>query len=99
VGTRFATPAPEVNMPDKDTPNRAANKEKAEGDRSTAVHNVAVPNSESSTDRGYSDDNGDNAGGITNRPLDEEVENQNALPERGLSQADERAHSNEDIER
>ena len=39
------------------------------------------------------------AGGITNRPLDEEVENQNALPERGLSQADEQMRSNEDMER
>jgi hypothetical protein len=85
-------------MADKDTPNRAANKDKAEGDRST-VEEVSVPNSESSTDRGYVDMDGDNAGGITNRPLDEEVENQNALPERGQSQADERARSNEDIER
>ena len=86
-------------MADKDTPNRAANKDKAEGDRSTAEQNAAVPNSESSTDRTYSDDNGDNAGGITNRPLDEEVENQNALPDRGVSQADEQMRSNEDMER
>jgi hypothetical protein len=90
----------EVNtMADKDTPNRAANKEKAEGDRSTAEHNAAVPNSESSTDRGYRDDDRDNTGGITNRPLDEEVENQNALPEGGMSQADERGRSNEDMKR
>jgi hypothetical protein len=40
----------------------------------------------------------DNAGGITNRPLDEEVENQHALPERGRSQGEERTRSNEDIE-
>ena len=86
-------------MADMDTPNRAANKDKAEGDRSTAQQNAAVPNSESSTSRGYSDENGDNAGGITNRPLDEEVENQNALPERGLSQADERSGSAGDMER
>lgn len=86
-------------MADKDTPNRAANKEKAEGDRSTAEHNAAVPNSESSTDRGYDDSDRDNAGGITNRPLDEEVENQNALPERGMSQAEERDRSNEGVER
>jgi hypothetical protein len=86
-------------MADTDRPNRAANKQKAEGDRSTAEHNIAVPNSESSTERGYRDENGDNAGGITNRPLDEEAENQNALPERGLSQADERTRGNEDMER
>ena len=85
-------------MADKDTPNRAANKEKAEGDRSTAEHNAAVPNSESSTDRGYDDSDRDNAGGITNRPLDEEVENQNALPERGRTQQDEDVRNNEDVE-
>ena len=86
-------------MADMATPTRAANQEKAEGDRSTAEHNRDVPNSESSTDRGYSDTDGDNAGGITNRSLDEEVENQNALPERGLSQEDEQMGGNEDIER
>ena len=86
-------------MADKDMPNRAANKDKAEGERSTVMESAAIPNSESSTDRKYDDGIGDNAGGITNRPLDEEVENQNALPERGLSQADERTCRNEDIER
>ena len=49
-------------MPQDDTtPNRAANKTKAEGDRD------------------------DNAGGITNRPLDEEEANQSSVPERGKS--------------
>lgn len=86
-------------MADTEKPDRAAHKEKAEGDRSTAEHTIAVPNSESSTGRGYRDENGDNAGGITNRPLDEEVENQNALPDRGLSQADERTRTQEDMER
>ena len=100
AGTRFAIPPLEVNtMPDQDIPNRAANKEKAEGNRSTVEQNAAIPNSESSTDRKYNVGIGDNTGGITNRPLDEEVENQNALPDRGLSQADELARSNEDIER
>jgi hypothetical protein len=46
-------------MRDKDMPNQAANKSKAEGDR--------------------------DAGGITNRPLTEEEENQAAVPERGES--------------
>jgi hypothetical protein len=103
AGTRFATRALEVNtMADMDTPNRAANKDKAEGERSTVAESEqspAIPNSESSTDRKYNIGVGDNSGGITNRPLDEEVENQEALPERGLSQADERTRSNEDIER
>jgi hypothetical protein len=86
-------------MADTDTPNRAANNDKAEGDRSLVEQNPAIPNSESSTDRKYNVGIGDNTGGITNRPLDEEVENQNALPDRGRSQDDERALSNEDVER
>ena len=84
-------------MADKDTPNRPANKDKAEGERWTSEQDV-IPNSESSTSRGY-DDDGDNAGGITNRPLSEEVDNQNALPDRGNSQSDERSRNNEDLER
>jgi hypothetical protein len=97
-------------MADQDTPNRAANMEKAEGDRtrsnSGTVDNAGsfdtdqgrVPDSESSSGRRYQDD-GDNAGGITNRPLDEEAENQEALPQRGQSQADETSRRNRDIER
>lgn len=84
-------------MADMDTPNRSANKDKAEGERSKSDQK-AVPNSESSTSRGYEDD-GDNAGGITNRPLDEEIDNQNSLPQRGRSQADERSENNEELER
>ena len=86
-------------MADMATPNRTSNKEKAEGDRSTAEYNADVPNSESSTDREYNDTDGDNAGGITNRPLDDEVNNQHTLPERGMSQADEQTDGNEDLER
>lgn len=90
-------------MADTATPNLAADKDKAEGERSTAEQNAGrntdVPNSESSTDRKYDTGIGDNAGGITNRPLDEEVENQNTLPERGMSQDDERERQDEDIER
>ncbi|MFL6281281.1 MAG: hypothetical protein ACJ731_14285 [Vicinamibacterales bacterium] len=85
-------------MADKDTPNRAANKEKAEGERWQSEEGM-IPNSESSTDRRYRDDDGDNAGGITNRPIGDEIENQNALPDRGQSQADEQVRNNEDIER
>ena len=84
-------------MADKDTPNRPANKDKAEGERWSSEQNV-IPDSESSTSRGYEDDR-DNAGGITNRPLSEEIDNQNSLPDRGNSQAGERSRSNEDLER
>ena len=84
-------------MADMDTPNRSANMEKAEGERRSPDQG-RVPDSESSTSRDYEDD-GDNAGGITNRSLDEEMDNQNSLPERGRSQAEERSENNEDLER
>ena len=84
-------------MADKDTPNRAAHKDKAEGERWKSEEGV-IPNSESSTDRRFRDDDGDNAGGITNRPIGEEIDNQNTLPDRGRSQSDELTRSNEDIE-
>ena len=83
-------------MADKDTPNRPANKDKAEGERWRSDQD-AVPDSESSTSRSYTDD-GDNAGGITNRPLGEEIDNQNSLPDRGRTQGDERSRNNEDLE-
>ena len=83
-------------MVDKDTPNRAANKDKAEGERWT--DRGVIPNSESSTDREYGDENRDNAGGITNRPIDEELDNQNSLPERGRSRK-EQARDPEDLEK
>jgi hypothetical protein len=85
-------------MADQSRPNHAANMEKAEGERRTPQAGT-VPDSESSTGRNYTDDDGDNAGGITNRPLDVETENQQALPERNKSQSDERSRSNKDVER
>ena len=85
-------------MADKDTPNRAANKDKAEGERWQSEEGV-IPNCESSTDRRYKDDDRDNAGGITNRPIGEEIDNQNTLPDRGRSQDDEQVRHNEDVER
>ena len=41
----------------------------------------------------------DDAGGISNRPLGEEIENQDALPERGKSKEDEEGRSDVDVER
>ena len=70
-------------MADNNTPSRAANMEKAEGDRSTAEKNINE--SESGSGARYRDENEDNAGGITNRPLDEEIDNQADLPHRGQS--------------
>ncbi|HET7695875.1 MAG TPA: hypothetical protein VFK57_09225 [Vicinamibacterales bacterium] len=61
-------------MADQDIPTRSSNMEKAEGDRDDAP----APRPETNyTERGRT--------GITNRPLDEEVENQKDVPERGES--------------
>jgi hypothetical protein len=59
-------------------PNRASNREKAEGDRETITDTQTDRRSEwgEGTSQG---------GGITNRPLAEEQENQNEVPERGKS--------------
>jgi hypothetical protein len=84
-------------MADNDTPDRDENKDKAEGERWKSEQGV-IPDSESSTQRTYKDE-GDTAGGITNRSIGEEIDNQNSLPERGRSQSDEETRGNEDIER
>jgi hypothetical protein len=47
----------------------------------------------------YPADDGDDAGGISNRPLDEEIENQEALPDRETTQEDEQSRNNVDEER
>jgi hypothetical protein len=83
-------------MADETTPSRSANMEKAEGNRSTAEENIHE--SESSSGAGYQDENGDNAGGITNRPLDQEVANQAALPQRGENKPENRGGT-DDTER
>ena len=54
-------------------PNDASRKSKAEGDRG---------NLDKTAPGALGDDQG---GGITNRPLDEEIANQQAVPERGES--------------
>ena len=72
-------------MANPESPNQAANKSKAEGERWTSE-----PDSVEQADRDtpvadYPQDDGDNAGGITNRTFDEEVDNQESLPPRGMS--------------
>lgn len=68
-----------------------ADRDKAEGDRSNAQDASATRAADRSDIGGnYADVNGDNAGGITNRPLDEEVDNQESLPQRGRSREETR---------
>lgn len=57
-------------MDDRDTPNQSANQTKAEGDRGGSNADTAEAGGQ------------ENAGGITNRPLHEEDENQEAVPPR-----------------
>ena len=53
--------------------------EKAEGSRETVDANL----DDYGADRDRYDEGDENAGGITNRPLEEEIENQQELPKRG----------------
>jgi hypothetical protein len=81
-------------MADPNTPNQNANKSKAEGDRRSAEQASATRAADRNDIAGnYSDENGDNAGGITNRPLDQEVDNQQALPKRGMDRNESRNSS------
>jgi hypothetical protein len=75
-------------MDDRNTPNQPANKSKAEGERwSSNADTVERRDRESqgSQDRGEGAATGSDTGGITNRPLDEEADNQAAVPPRGES--------------
>jgi hypothetical protein len=64
-------------MADQNIPNQASNMEPAEGSRETADANL-------DSQQGSRQKGGNKAGGgITNRPIDEEIENQRDLPPRG----------------
>jgi hypothetical protein len=84
-------------MADNNVPSRSANMEQAEGNRSTAEENLRE--SESGSGATYRDENRDNAGGITNRPLDKEIDNQAELPHRGQSKTESDASARDDRSR
>jgi hypothetical protein len=68
---------------DRNTPNQAANKSKAEGERwNSESDTVEQRDGSRSSDRTTEPDEG---GGITNRPLEEEMRNQDLVPDRGES--------------
>ena len=77
-------------MTDPNTPTRSSNMEKAEGDRES-VGNTDTPR-RSEWGEGTSQ-----GGGITNRPIGEEIENQDAVPERGEDKGEEDATLNTKI--
>lgn len=64
-------------MTDHDRPNQAANKEKAEPRPEDRGRGEATP-----------PPNGDAGGGISNRSLDEELRNQERVPNRGEAEGD-----------
>lgn len=80
-------------MADQNMPNDASRKSKAEGERWSPESENAGPRERS----GYTN-TGDEAAGITNRPLDEELANQESLPERGESRPGAHAGHGDDME-
>ena len=60
--------------------NDRTTRDQAEGERSTSLGNRSQDETEPAE---RYDETSQAGGGITNRPLDEEVENQDALPQRG----------------
>lgn len=71
---------------DKTTPSRSADMHKAEGERWTSD-----PDTVEVADR-YAEGVGENieqGGGISNRPLSEEISRQESLPDRGTSRSEE----------
>ena len=73
-------------MADQDRPNSNARKSKAEGERwSSDDESVRNADRDEHPEQLYDTNDSDDAGGITNRPLSEEVGNQESLPERGTS--------------
>jgi hypothetical protein len=73
-------------MSNQERPNQNANKSKAEGERWTSESTtVRDADRDEHPERLYEDEDTDNAGGITNRPLSEEVDSQESLPARGTN--------------
>ena len=73
-------------MAKQDWPNQTANKSKAEGERwESDPDTVRNADRDENPERLYEEEDTDEAGGITNRPLSQEIGNQEALPERGTT--------------
>lgn len=74
-------------MDEKNMPNPSPNKSKAEGERwESNPDTVGQKDRESQGNRDRTPGSSDATGGVTNRPLDEEEEeNQGAVPDRGES--------------
>ena len=69
--------------PKDEAPNLASAKNKAEGDRWESDSETVER-----ADEAIGESVGDEGGGITNRPIGEEIENQSMVPDRGESRRD-----------
>jgi len=73
-------------MADQDRPNQSASKSKAEGERWSSDENtIRNADRDEAPEQQYGTNDPDDAGGITNRPLSEEISNQQDLPTRGTA--------------
>jgi hypothetical protein len=71
-------------MADPKIPNQASTKSKAEGERwKSDPDTIENADRDENPEALYDSEDVDDAGGITNRPLTDEVENQGSLPRRG----------------
>ena len=86
-------------MADTGKPNENRGKSKAEGERWSSEQNSVRKAEQETPAENYPPDDGDNAGGITNRPLDEEVDNQESLPARGMSRDGEQPDGESEMDR
>ena len=74
-------------MADQNAPNSAAAKHKAEGERVVEQGRQTGSDAGQDVQNRYNESSGGDAG-ITNRPIEEEQANQEALPERGERKGD-----------
>jgi hypothetical protein len=73
-------------MADQDRPNQSANKDKAEGERWSSEENtIRNADRDENPEQLYDAEDAGDAGGITNRPLAEEIRNQEEIPARGTN--------------
>ena len=73
-------------MADQNRANQSAKKDKAEGERWTSEENsVRNADRDENPEQLYDAEDSGDSGGITNRPLPEEIRNQEEIPARGTS--------------
>ena len=69
-------------MAEMNRPKESAKTNTSQGDGWRSDPDTVERSADEAPAENYPDDDSDNAGGISNRPLDEEVDNQTSLPPR-----------------